>query len=242
MRTMRSGGWVVGLSLLCTAAFAAAGQAPVPPGYRIAQQVPTDDGSVLEILEDLRITAQLHADGWGNALDSDWFDEGTDLEHYPLLDAEVRLLSDSGETLAHKSLGYPLATVEQAPLNGLPSPTFFLTIDQTAPMGTYSGPATQVLVPAQRQLDPVLYLSETGEKHPLVMAQTGKAAWQIVAQGNGTTEKIVQVSSASSAENEEFVTTFRSYRFADGQWTSASRQQAGYWDAESDFPAPSAFP
>ncbi|MCX7080205.1 MAG: hypothetical protein NTV76_12840, partial [Pseudomonas sp.] len=230
MRTTRLGDWVVGLGLLCTAAFAAADQAEVPQGYRIALQVLTEDGSVLEILEDLRITPQLHADGWGKALDSDSFDDGADIEHKPLLDAEVRLLSDSGEMLAQKSLGYPLATVEKAPLNGLPSPAFFLTIDQTAPMGTYSGPATEVLVPGQRQLDPVLYLSETGEKHPLVMAQTGKAAWQIVAPSSGgATEEIVQVSSASSAENEEFVTTYRTYRFTDGQWTSASRQQAGYW-------------
>jgi len=242
MGNSRLGVWTVGAGLLWAAGLAVAGQAEVPEGYRVAQEVLVGDGTLLEVLEDLRITPQLHADNWGNSLDSDAFDESADIEHKPLLEAQARLVADSGETLAQKLLGYPLATVEKAPLNGLPSPAFFLTIDQTAPMGSYSGPVTEVLVPAQNRLDPVSYRTEAGERYPLVMAQTGKAAWQIVPATSGATESIQQVSSAPSADSEEFVTTYRTYRLVDGQWQSTTREQAGYWDMENDFPQPSAFP
>ncbi|WP_434738428.1 hypothetical protein [Pseudomonas sp. Fl5BN2] len=242
MGRTRLNGWMLGLSLLCGSGFAVAQQAEVPEGYRIAQQVLVGDGSVLEVLEDLRITPELHANSWGNGLDADSFAPSEDERPVAPLGAQARLVSDNGEVLAQKSLGYPMATVEKAPLNGLPSPAFFLTIDQTAPMGSYSGPATEVLMPEQSQLDPVLCLEEGGEKLPLVFAQTGKATWQIVPSVNGGTESIQQVSSASSVENEEFITTYRTFRYVDGQWTAASRQQAGYWDTESEFPEPALFP
>lgn len=242
MSMSRLKGWTLGMGLFCSAGLALAQQAEVPEGYRVAQQVLVGDGSVLEVLEDLRITPQLHADSWGSGLDVDAFAEPGEDPPVAPLGAQARWVSDSGEVLAEKSLGYPMATVEKAPLNGLPSPAFFLTIDQTAPMGSYSGPASEVLMPEQRQLDPVLCQGENGERLPLILAQTGKAAWQIVPARDGGTESIQQVSSASSAQNEEFITTYRTFRFVDGQWTEASRQQAGYWDTESDFPDPSLFP
>lgn len=235
-------GWWLGLSLLCGSGFAVAQPSEVPEGYRVAQQVLVGDGSLLEVLEDVRVTPQLHADSWGNGLDADSFAQSEDDHPAAPLSAQARLVSDSGEVLAQKSLDYPLATVEKAPLNGLPSPAFFLTVDQTAPMGSYSGPATQVLMPQQSQLDSVLYLGEEGERQPLVFAQTGKAAWRIVPSREGGTESIQQVSSASSMENEEFITTYRTFRYVDRQWTVSSRQQAGYWDMESDFPEPALFP
>ena len=175
--------WMLGAGLLGCSALAMAQQAEVPEGYRIAQQVLVGDGSVLEVLEDLRITPELHANSWGNGLDADSLLPSDDDHPVAPLGALARLVSDGGEVLAQKSLDYPMATVEKAPLNGLPSPAFFLTIDQTAPMGSYSGPLTEVLTPEQSQLDPVLCLGEGGEKQPLVFAQTGKAAWQAMQTG-----------------------------------------------------------
>lgn len=121
--------------------------AELPAGYRLAQKLATEDGSVLQVLEDQRISAQLHKDSWGNGLDEDSFDEPGDLVENPLLEAQVRLVSASGDVIAHEDLGYPLAELKKAPLKGLPQPVYFLTIDQTAPMGSYSGPATQLLMP-----------------------------------------------------------------------------------------------
>ena len=217
--------------------------AKLPPGYRLAQKRVTQDGSVLQVLEDQRISAQMHKDSWGNGLDEDSFDEPGDLVENPLLNAQVRLLSASGDVVAHEELGYPLAEVNKAPLKGLPEPVYFLTIDQTAPMGTYSGPATQLLLPAKQQLKPVNYKDADGTPKPLTLAQTGKAAWQVASPPNGGADELLQVSSFMDGDgDDDFATRYQTYRFVEGQWQVAVSQKAGYWDTESDFPSRTAFP
>lgn len=235
---------VLGLGLAVWCGLAGA-TAQVPAGYRVAQQLPIDDGQVLEILEDARISPDLHRDLWGNGADPENLEDdvlAADIQRTPLVEAQVRLLAVSGEALESRNLGYPLATVEKAPLAGMPAPAFFLTIDETAPMGSYSGPATQVLMPSAGKLNTTVYHTPEGKSEALFLAQTGKAAWQVAAPAADGVAQIQQVSSSPAGEDEEFVTTYRTYRFKDGAWQLSSRQEAGYWDTESDFPPPSAFP
>lgn len=218
-------------------------QAEVPEGYRLAQTLVTEDGVALQVLEDQRISVQLHKDSWGNGLDEDSFDEPNDLMQHPLLEAQVRLLSASGEVLAQEELGYPLAMVQKAPLKGLPEAVYFLTIDETATMGTYSGPATQLLLPAKQLLAPLNYKAADGQLKPLILANTGKAAWKIATPAKDDVDELLQVSSFMQGDGEDdFVTRYQTFRFADGQWQVASHQKAGYWDMESDFPSRAAFP
>ncbi|WP_369302471.1 hypothetical protein [Pseudomonas sp. N2-5-1-1] len=217
--------------------------AKLPVGYRSAQTLATQDASVLQVLEDQRISAQLHKDSWGNGLDEESFDEPGDLVEHPLLNARLRLLSASGEVLASEELGYPLAQVERAPIKGLPEPVYFLTIDQTAPMGSYSGPATHLLLPSRQQLTPLNYKGADAKVEPLTLAQTGKAAWQIATPAAGGTDELLQVSSFMDGDgDDDFATRYTTYRFIDGQWQAVSGQKAGYWDTESDFPPSAAFP
>ena len=233
---------LLGLTAWCGLAGAAA---PVPAGYRVAQQLPIDEGQVLEILEDVRISPDLHRDLWGNGADPENVEDevlAADIKRTPLVEAQVRLLAASGEALENKGLGYPLATVEKAPLTGMPAPAFFLTIDETAPMGSYSGPATQVLMPVAGKLNTTVYRTSDGKSEALFLVQTGKAAWQVGAPTADGVARIQQVSSSPGGEDEEFVTTYRTYRFQDGAWQLSSREEAGYWDTESDFPQGSAFP
>jgi len=232
----------LGMTAWCGWAMAAA---QVPAGYRVAQQLPIDDGQVLEVLEDVRITPDLHRALWGSGADPENLEDevlAADVQRTPFVEAQVRLLAASGESLEDKSLGYPLASVEKAPLTGMPAPAFFLTIDETAPMGSYSGPATQVLMPSAGKLNTTVYRTAEGKSEALFLAQTGKAAWQVGAPAADGVAQIQQVSSSPAAEDEEFVTTYRTYRFQDGAWQLSSRQEAGYWDTESDFPQRSAFP
>lgn len=217
--------------------------AELPAGYRLAQKLATDDGSVLQVLEDQRISAQLHKDSWGNGLDEDSFDEPGDLVENPLLEAQVRLVSASGDVIAHEDLGYPLAEVKKAPLKGLPETVYFLVIDQTAPMGSYSGPATQLLMPAKHHLKRMDCKGTDGKVKPLTLAQTGKAAWQAATPAAGGADELLQVSSFMDGDgDEDFVTRYTTYRFADGLWQAASTQKAGFWESEGDFPARTAFP
>lgn len=216
--------------------------AELPAGYRLAQKLSMEDGSALQVLEDQRISAQMHKDSWGSGLDADSFDDTADLLENPLLEAQVRLVSPAGDVIAHQNLGYPLAKVKKAPLKGQPEPVYFLTIDQTAPMGSYSGPATQLLLPAKQQLKPVNYTGADGKVEPLTLARTGKAEWKVVSASGGADE-LLQVSSFMDGEGEDdFATRYETYRFVDGQWRGVSSQKKGYWDTESEFPARKAFP
>jgi len=242
-QTHRWGVCALFMALLGLPGIALAESATLPAGYRLAQKLATEDGSVLQVLEDQRISAQLHKDSWGNGLDEDSFDEPGDLVENPLLNAQVRLLSASGAVVVHDDLGYPLAKVQKAPLKGLPEPVYFLIIDQTAPMGSYSGPATQLLLPAKQQLKPMSYKGADGKVEPLTLAQTGKAAWQIATPANGGADELLQVSSFMDGDgDDDFATRYTTYRFVDGQWQAVSSQKAGYWDMESDFPSRKAFP
>lgn len=216
--------------------------ADLPAGYRLAQELAIEDGSELQVLEDQRISAQMHKDSWGSGLDEDSFDDTVDLVDNPLLEAQVRLVSPAGDVIAHENLGYPLAKVKKAPLKGLPEPVYFLSVDQTAPMGSYSGPATQLLLPAKQQLKPVNYTRADGKVEPLILAHTGKAEWKIASPAGGTDE-LLQVSSFMDGDGEDdFATRYQTYRFVEGQWQGASSQKKGYWDMESEFPARAAFP
>ena len=213
-------------------------------GYRVAQRLPTADraGTFLEILEDARITPELHKTLWQSAASADALPEG--VSHAPLLNAQVQLVSAADTVLASRKLDYPLAKLEAAPLHGLPASAWFLTIDETAPMGSYSGPATEMLVPAHSGLEPARYESAQGEAAPLVLARTGKADWKIVPprSGAGATEEIEDVFCSPAVAANNFVTTYRTYRFVDGKWQAASRQLQGLWESDRQFPARPDFP
>lgn len=252
MRLMQLSALAFGIGLFGCGVSAMAADAALPAGYRLAQQVSTGGGDTLQVLEDSRITPELHSQLWGNASDPDSISDETlaaDVQAHPLAEAQARLVATSGEIKAQRKLGYPLATVEKAPFRGLPQPVFFLTIDETAPMGSSSGPATEVLVPVEKALKPISYIAEDGKPHDLILAQTGKAAWQATPP-----DEIQEVSSVANfkaaakdtgdedGEGDSFVTTYRTYKFVGGKWTATSRQKNEYWESEGDFPERSAFP
>ena len=216
--------------------------APAPAqAYRVTQRLPTADraGTFLEILEDARITPDLQKTLWGSAASTDGLPDS--VSHAPLLNAQVQLVSAADTVLASKKLDYPLATLEPAPLHALPSPAWFLTIDETAPMGSYSGPATEMLVPAHSGLEAVGYESAQGQATPLVLARTGKSDWKVVSPRSGATEEIEAVF-CTPADGGDFVTTYRTYSFADGKWQAASRQLRGLWESDRQSPARPDFP
>lgn len=89
-RSSRWGVIALFIALAGLPAMAWADGAKLPAGYRLAQKLVTQDGSVLQVLEDQRISAQMHKDSWGSGLDEDSFDEPGDLVENPLLGAQVR--------------------------------------------------------------------------------------------------------------------------------------------------------
>ncbi|ASL45341.1 hypothetical protein bAD24_I17865 [Burkholderia sp. AD24] len=217
-----------------------------PDGYHVTQHAPGLDGDSIELLEDERITPALQKQLWGTGASEEGL-PGNDPK--PLAKAQLRLVSASGAIAATRQLDYPLARVQPAPLHGLPGPVLFLTVDATAPMGSYSGPATQILMPARQSLDPVQYTTDDGKSSPLVLAATGKAAWKISPASKGSADEIQQVACSpdfdkkdSTGDDDDFVTRYQTYRFVDGKWLLAQRQRPGIWESDQEFPKRNMFP
>lgn len=217
-----------------------------PDGYHVTQRAPGLDGDSIELLEDERITPALQKQLWGTGASEEGL-PGNDPK--PLVKAQLRLVSASGAIAATRQLDYPLARVEPAPLHGLPGPVLFLTVDATAPMGSYSGPATQILMPARQSLDPVQYTTDDGKTSALVLAATGKAAWKISPSRKGGADEIQQVRCSpdfdkkdSTGDDDDFVTRYETYRFFDGKWRLAQRQHSGIWESDQEFPKRNMFP
>ena len=241
------------------AAEAAATQAPAPAGpggpafalpggYSVAQRVPAGgpDGDVLVILQDRRITPAMRELAKGNGGDPYMmFDQGSPLAaeftRRPFLNAQLLLVSASGATVARKQLERPLATVEPAPLHGLPAPTFLFTVDYSIGMGGYNGPAAQLLVPSERRLDPVEAVTDRGgSAGPIYLGRTMHAGWQIVPSRGGTTEEI-EVVYCQVGNNDQRLQMYQTYRFRDGRWTVTSRLHGECSEIEA-FPARREFP
>ncbi len=210
---------------------ASAATAQVPEGYRLAQQMSTGDGGELELLEDARITADLHQSLWGNgsAFDEDAFDDealAKDVAKRPIV--EARLRGGGRECRFGLSAGNPGESVD----GRYAEPGIF-------PHGRSDCADGQLLMPALHKLQPMQSQAADGTLKPLFLAQTGKAAWQ----ASDALPEILQVSSSpADDESEDFVTVYRTYRLKGDVWQFSSREENSYWESEGDFPQRSAFP
>ncbi len=205
---------------------------PTSNGYSVAQRMPAGGtgGDTLVILRDQRITPALEQKMEGNGGDTDlMFKQGDPLkaefERHPFLNAQLLLVSASGAVIAQKRLERPLADIKPAPLHGLPSPAFLFTVDYSSGMGGFSGPATQLLVPSERGLDPVTAVAERGGVGggPIQLASTLHTLWQIVPARSGGTEEI-ESTFCQPGSGEQTLRTYQTYRFQDGRWVVSSRQ------------------
>lgn len=224
----------------------AAGTQPAGNGMVLTQHLPTGDGQALEILEDARITPDLRHRMWdafdvpGDALD------GKDprvptFEAQPLLTARLRLVTAAGAVLAERTLERPLAMLAPAPLDGLPSPAFLLTVDYSSGMGSYSGPATTLLVPHQDGLDPEQAVTPGGTSAVIELPSTLKTFWRIVPPRVGHTQEIELASCRPLGDKPDFVTTYATYRFGGGHWRVSTHAVDGLTEFEGP-PERSLFP
>ena len=219
----------------------------VPPGYTITQRVPTGDAAsdLLVMLEDRRITPAVRSQMWRHSDDADiLFGEDSAIsrewQRRPLLNAQLFLVSATGAVIAKKQFERALAAVEQAPVHGLSTPTFLLTIDYSAGFGGYSGPFSQLLAPAERRLDPVEAVNARGQSGPIALASTLHAGWKVVPSRRGGTEEIEEVSCASG-KGTETSQLYETYRYDGSRWTVISRQHGECSEIEV-FPPRGEFP
>lgn len=152
--------------------------------------------------------------------------------------AVLRLQGCHGELLDSMTLEAPLAKLESGLLHGPRSPTVLVTVDLTAPAGSYSGPLTMPVQIVGNRLSYAQARAGDGTLQPIVLAQTGKAAWKKVRVGAADQLLVVR----SEPRDGDFTTSYRRYVYAKQGWTVRIRSQPGLWESDSAFPARRVFP
>jgi len=185
-------------------------------GYRIntLQRVPRADGWFVEILEDARITPELHTEAWRTGQLDGMCEIGAGTPEFcasiakeQLRLAIVRLVGAPGSAVAFPGgavqstaglvaidargleVGSYLADVSVEHLYVDERPTFFVTVDKSIGMGSYTGPFTYpVELDGERLVGLRVENEGTREQYPLELRATLKSGWRIAASSDGGKE------------------------------------------------------
>lgn len=153
--------------------------------------------------------------------------------------AALELRDCAGKTLDRLPLAAPLAKIDPRPVRGAPSPTWLVSTDLTAPMGSYSGPLTLLVEVAGRHLRMADAIDAHGQRAPIHIAQTAKQDWRRVEAG--TVDDVLAVSCQPDG-HDGFVTIWRRYHPGAGGWTLRTRTANAFWESDGGFPPDNAFP
>ena len=197
------------------------------------------------VLEDGRLTPALRERLWGTGDPDVAFGPHdpllAQLTRQPLLPARLQLLSPMGQVLAEtREKDYPLAKVKPAPIHGLPVPMIFYTVDMSAGLGGFSGPAATALTPTTQALAPVHDIPERGGKPEILgFMSTLHHQWAIVPARRGGPEEIEDARCDRTTSDGRLILIV--HHFHDGQWHRAERNAGACDDAEV-MPPRSALP
>jgi hypothetical protein len=178
------------------------------------QRVPRADGWFVEILEDARITPELHTEAWRTGQLDGMCEIGAGTPEFcasiakeQLRLAIVRLVGAPGSAVAFPGgavqstaglvaidargleVGSYLADVSVEHLYVDERPTFFVTVDKSIGMGSYTGPFTYpVELDGERLVGLRVENEGTREQYPLELRATLKSGWRIAASSDGGKE------------------------------------------------------
>jgi hypothetical protein len=180
----------------------------------------------LELKLDPRLNPEVVRQEWGSG------EERTESA------AVLELRDCKGQLLDSLALEKPLARLDPVPLRGTSVPTYLVSVDWTAEMGSYNGPATfpvQVKLP---HLERVEASNSDGKLEPIRLALTGKAAWKKVRAGS--VDDLLSVSCQPQGGN--FVIFYRRFHTTRSGWKVRARTKPGFWESDEDFPGIQFFP
>jgi len=152
--------------------------------------------------------------------------------------AILELHGCKGELLDRMTLDAPLARLDRVPLRRSTARTYFVTVDLTAPMGSYSGPLTIPVQVINHKLKHVEATTSDGRLEPINLAITGKAAWKKIATGAG--DDLLSVN--CQPQTDGFITFFRRYHLTRHGWQVRVRTEPIFWESEGEFPKIQSFP
>lgn len=152
--------------------------------------------------------------------------------------ANLELRGCKGELLDRMQLDASLARLERHPLRGTNVPTYLVTVDLTAPMGSYSGPLTVPVQVINHKLQRADATAPDGRIEPINLPLTGKAAWKKVSIG--ASDDLLSVNCQPQADG--FVTTFRRFHSTRRGWQVRTRSEPILWESDGAFPKAGRFP
>lgn len=152
--------------------------------------------------------------------------------------ARLELHGCKGELLDQMQLEAPLARLDKAPLRGTARRTYLVTVDLTAPMGSYSGPATMPVEVENHKLKLAQANADDGSVKPITLVVTGKADWKKVSAGAADDFLAVNC----QPKDNGFVTNFRRYHLTSNGWLVRVRSEPIFWESDGEFPKVERFP
>ena len=174
----------------------------------------------------------------------------SDAETVDFLPARLRLVTPSGVVAWEKKLERSRAELTTAPpLYGTKNarPTYLLTVDYSADMGSYNGPITFLVEVVDGK---PRYASV--QNKPIALMRSLKTDWKFWPEKSkpGRSTDILEVAcrpnSAAKLSDEntdnDFVVIFRRFHFDGRGWTKREKSRVGFWEDDGKFPALSRFP
>lgn len=153
--------------------------------------------------------------------------------------AAIELRDCNGKALDRLQLSGPLARLDPQPLRGTPAPTWLVSTDLTAAMGSYSGPLTLLVEVSGRHLRLAEAVDDHGQHAPIHLATTGKRDWRRVE--TEATDDLLSVSCQPDG-HDGFITLWRRYHPGPRGWTLRARSANAFWESDGGFPPDNAFP
>lgn len=164
----------------------------------------------------------------------------------PLQPARVRLVASDGRELSTLTMQRPLVGLELVYLRaGVPS--FQVTVDLMAELGSYSGLATRF---AEVRSGTLTWLGavdvRTGKAVEVAVASTLKTEWKLSPTSGG--KEVLQIAcrpdfdASESDAGMKFLTTFSRFAFEGDRWQRHTRVRKGCWENDNVFPARAQFP
>jgi hypothetical protein len=152
--------------------------------------------------------------------------------------AVLELHGCQGQLLDRITLQAPLAKLDPAPLRGTRLPTVLVSVDLTAPAGSYNGPLTTPVEVDHNRLQAAKVHAPDGTLEPIALPLTGKASWKRVRVGG--TDQLLSV--RCEPKGGHFVTTYRRYIPGRQGWRQRARSEPGLWESDGAFPTLRSFP